>query len=44
MAAHFKPYPEMKDSGVEWLGEVPGHWEIRRLKHWLKINQVFSLK
>ena len=27
-----KPYPEMKDSGVEWLGEVPKHWEVRRLK------------
>ena len=24
----FKPYPEMKDSGVEWLGEVPAHWEV----------------
>jgi len=24
-------YPEYKDSGVEWLGEVPAHWEIRRL-------------
>ena len=23
----------MKDSGVEWLGEVPGHWEVRPLKH-----------
>ena len=22
-----------KDSGVDWLGEVPAHWEIRRLKH-----------
>jgi type I restriction enzyme S subunit len=22
----------MKDSGVEWLGEVPGHWEVRPLK------------
>ena len=22
-------YPEYKDSGVEWLGEVPGHWEVR---------------
>ena len=21
-------YPEYKDSGVEWLGEVPGHWEV----------------
>jgi len=23
----------MKDSGVEWLGEVPEHWIVRRLKH-----------
>jgi len=22
----------MKDSGVEWLGEVPAHWEIRRVR------------
>ena len=21
-------YPEYKDSGVEWLGEVPAHWEV----------------
>jgi type I restriction enzyme, S subunit len=30
MIADLKPYPAMKDSGVEWLGEVPEHWEIRR--------------
>lgn len=23
----------MRDSGVEWLGEVPAHWIVRRLKH-----------
>ena len=23
-----KPYPKMKDSGVEWLGMVPEHWEV----------------
>jgi type I restriction enzyme, S subunit len=28
----FPRYPQYKDSGVEWLGEVPGHWEIDRLK------------
>ncbi len=27
MIADLKPYPAMKDSGVEWLGEVPEHWE-----------------
>ena len=26
------PAVQMKDSGVEWLGEVPVHWEVSRLK------------
>lgn len=26
------PSVPMKDSGVEWLGEVPAHWEVTRLK------------
>ena len=24
---------KMKDSGVEWLGEIPAHWEVRKFKH-----------
>ncbi len=28
----FKPYPRYKESGVEWLGRVPEHWEVRRLR------------
>ncbi len=32
MIAGLNPYPAYKDSGVPWLGEVPAHWEIRRLK------------
>lgn len=27
-----KPYPAYKDSGVEWLGAIPTHWEVKRLK------------
>jgi type I restriction enzyme S subunit len=27
------PDAPMRDSGVEWLGEVPAHWEVVRLKH-----------
>jgi type I restriction enzyme, S subunit len=27
------PNAPMKDSGVEWLGEVPEHWGVRRLRH-----------
>ncbi len=28
MIPDLKPYPAMKDSGVEWLGEVPEHWDV----------------
>lgn len=31
-------YPEYKSSGVEWLGEVPGHWEVKRLKYCATCN------
>ncbi len=27
------PDVRMKDSGVEWIGEVPEHWEVKRLKY-----------
>ena len=27
------PNAPMKDSGVEWLGQVPEHWVVKRLKH-----------
>ena len=29
-AVGFTRYPAYKDSGVEWLGEIPSHWEVRR--------------
>ena len=29
----YKPYPEYKDSGIEWLGEIPKHWELKRIKY-----------
>ncbi len=34
----FRPYPEHRDSGVEWLGEIPAHWEIERLKYLATLN------
>ena len=33
----FQPYPKYKDSGVEWLGEIPEHWEVKRLKYSLRL-------
>ena len=37
MIANLKPYPAMKDSGVPWLGDVPAHWEVRKLRHTLRV-------
>ena len=28
---------KMKDSGIEWMGEIPAHWEVKRLRHVAKI-------
>jgi type I restriction enzyme S subunit len=30
----FSAYPSYRDSGVEWLGEVPTHWVLKRLAHY----------
>ncbi|HBO3266960.1 TPA: restriction endonuclease subunit S [Pseudomonas aeruginosa] len=36
--SHYKPYPAYKGSGVEWLGQVPEHWQLRRLKHMARFS------
>lgn len=37
------PDVPLKDSGIEWLGDVPAHWEIARLKHFVRtIEQGWS--
>ena len=28
-----EPSAPMKDSGIDWLGEVPAHWEVKRVKN-----------
>ena len=28
----FRRYPEYKDSGIEWLGEIPKDWEVSKIK------------
>jgi type I restriction enzyme S subunit len=39
----FRPYPNYKDSGVEWLGDIPAHWETRPLRRLLmSIEQGWS--
>ena len=36
--AKFKRYDSYKNSGVEWLGEIPNHWEMKSLKYCLKFT------
>ncbi len=33
MVGKYQAYPEYKHSGVEWLGDVPSHWELTRIKY-----------
>ena len=32
------PSTSLKDSGVEWLGKIPTHWEMTKIKHFCEIN------
>src|SRR5699024_3163168 len=36
------PSVKMKNSGVEWIGEVPEHWEIVRFRNFFKFNRGLS--
>jgi type I restriction enzyme, S subunit len=33
-----KTYEQYKDSGIEWIGEIPEHWKLKRIKDVLKEN------
>ncbi|RII30282.1 MAG: type I restriction endonuclease subunit S [Geobacter sp.] len=39
---NYRPYPRYKDSGVEWLGEVPEGWEVDRLRFHITTNPAKS--
>lgn len=36
------PNAEMKDSGIEWLGKIPKHWEVKRLKNILIEKMMYG--
>ncbi|MEO9249667.1 MAG: restriction endonuclease subunit S [Gemmatimonadaceae bacterium] len=36
----FKAYPKYKDSGVEWLGEIPAQWNVQRADTFLSYDKV----
>lgn len=33
-------YSSYKDSGVQWLGEIPSHWEVLRLGSYFSARKV----
>lgn len=35
---------EMKDSGVEWIGEIPVDWKLSKIKHHFQLALVQHLK
>ena len=39
-----KKYDNYKDSGIEWIGDVPNHWELKKIKHLGKILSGYSFK
>jgi type I restriction enzyme S subunit len=38
MTLELRPYPEYKDSGLPWLGEIPAHWRIGRTKQNFRLS------
>lgn len=36
------PNVEMKDSGIEWIGKIPKHWKISKLKYLIQVNNTKS--
>ena len=38
-SGRYKAYPEYKDSGVEWLGDIPSGWKVNRHKYIARFNK-----
>jgi type I restriction enzyme, S subunit len=39
---NLKPYTKYKPSGIAWLGDIPEHWEVRKLKYIFTISKRIS--
>jgi type I restriction enzyme S subunit len=42
MPGKYHAYPEYKDSGIEWLGVIPKHWQIAELKRYSFVNGGYA--
>lgn len=38
----YRPYPQYKPSNVDWLGDVPTHWDVIRIKHLTPVKRGAS--
>ena len=36
---NLQKYPVYKSSGIEWLGDIPEHWEVKKIK---RITQIYK--
>ncbi|WP_394166588.1 restriction endonuclease subunit S [Photobacterium piscicola] len=44
LSGKYVAYSEYKDSGVEWLGEIPSHWKVKKIKHFGRVLGGFAFK
>jgi type I restriction enzyme, S subunit len=40
--AGLNPHPNLKSSGIEWLGDIPKHWEVAKLRRFISILSGFA--
>ena len=38
----YAPYPAYKETGVEWIGTVPAHWEVKKIAHMTPVKRGAS--
>ncbi|MEH8154833.1 restriction endonuclease subunit S [Aeromonas caviae] len=43
LVGKYKPYPEYKDSGVEWLGDMPSHWLTSKLRYMFTFGKGLTI-
>lgn len=39
-----KKYDNYKDSGIEWIGNIPKHWDVKKIKHLVKLQGRIGFK
>ena len=40
---NYHPYPEYKDSGIDWLGKIPTHWQVTKLRFLFSLGRGLGI-